>query len=72
MFVCFTRFGSGSLCLNVDKFRDTASLVSPLSLLLKFPIAFIVFSGPITNLWVLIYDVVSFCGWFYTKGKCSS
>ena len=40
MFVCFTQFGSGSLCLNVDKFRDTASLVSPLSLSLKFPIAF--------------------------------
>ena len=67
MFVCFTRFGSGSLCLNVDKFRDTASLVSPLSLLLKFPIAFIVFSGPITNLWVLIYDVVSFADGFIRK-----
>ena len=38
--LCFTQFGSGSLCLNVDKFRDTASLVSPLSLSLKFPIAF--------------------------------
>ena len=40
MFVCFTQFGSSSLCLNFDKFRDMASLVSPLSLLLKFPIAF--------------------------------
>ena len=37
--MCFTQFGSGYLCLNVDKFRDTASLVSLLFLLLKFPFA---------------------------------
>ena len=74
MFVCFTQFGSGFLCLNVDKFRDTASLVSPSSLLLKFPIAFrklwtlfLFFSGPITNLWVLIYDVVNFADGFIRK-----
>ena len=40
MFVCFTQFASGSLCLNVVKFRDTALLVSLLSLLLQFSIAF--------------------------------
>ena len=74
MFVCFTQFGSGSLCLNVDKFRDTASLVSLLSLLLKFPIAF-------SKLWTLFFCFFrayykslgidlwcgELCGWFYTK-----
>ena len=49
MFVCFSQFGSGSLCLNVDKFRDTASLVSPLSLSLKFPIAF-------SKLWTFFFQ----------------
>ena len=77
MFVCFTQFGSGSLCLNVDKFRDTASLLSPLSLSLKFPIAF-------SKLWTFFFFRAYYkslgidlwcgelCGWFYTKGKCSS
>ena len=56
MFVCFTQFVSGSLCLNVDKFRDTL---------------FLFFQGllQISGDWFMMWWTLRMV---YTKGKCSS